>query len=217
MPAYTSLSDEEVTDLVDYLSSLKSGTVQALEQAPDISNKPSVPRQSSPPPANVPAETRETVSAAHMQAGPAADIIGSAERGAVLFKMECASCHGADGTGKVPNPGSAEGTVPSLNPVDRELFSKEPEVFARNIDRFIQHGSLPEGAGPRLLMPAFGDDNSLTQQQIANAEAYILQLNGVNRAQLENPGLPPERFFMIVVPGVILVLLILGGIYKCLP
>jgi hypothetical protein len=66
-------------------------------------------------------------------------------------------------------------------------------------------------------MLAFGDDHTLTQQQIANAEAYILQLNSVNRAELENPGMPPRHFFFIVVPTIVLILLILGGIYKCLP
>ena len=131
--------------------------------------------------------------------------------------MECQACHGPHGTDKVPNPGSADGTVPPLNPIDRELFSKDPATFARNIDIFLQHGSVPEGPAPQLRMPAFGDGNSLTQQQISNAEAYILSLNGIDRAQLENPGVPPKRFFIIVVPAVLLVLLILGGIYKCLP
>lgn len=200
MPAFTSMSDKEVNDLVDYLLGLKSA--------------PAPPARSAATPASIPAKNTGTAS---KQPGQAADIIGSAERGALLFNMECRACHGPHGTGKVPNPGSADGTVPPLKPIDRELFSKDPATFARNIDLFLQHGSVPEGPAPQLRMPPFGDSNSLTQQQISNAEAYILSLNGIDRAQLENPGLPPKRFFILVVPAVLLVLLILGGIYKCLP
>ena len=134
-----------------------------------------------------------------------------------MFKMECMPCHGPNGTDKVPNPGSADGTVPPLNPIDRELFSKEPKEFAEKIDKYLQYGSTPEGSNPSLSMPAFGDSNSLTQQQIANAEAYILSLNGIDRAELLNPGVPPRRFFILTVPVFILVLLVLGGIYACLP
>ena len=203
MPAFTSLSEKEVNDLVDYLLTLKSSTA--------------LPAQSSSAPASSPAMTAADTKGAAKQPGQAADIIGSTERGALLFTMECQACHGPHGTDKVPNPGSADGTVPPLNPIDRELFSKDPATFARNIDIFLQHGSVPEGPSPQLRMPAFGAGNSLTQQQISNAEAYILSLNGMDRAQLENPGMLPKRFFILVVPAVLLVLLILGGIYKCLP
>jgi len=216
MPAFTALSDKKINDLVDYLLSLKSSAIPSPAQT---SNKPAVPKlQAVSPPPNVPSQTTQnTPSPAQSEPRPAADIIGSTDRGALLFKMECASCHGSNGTDKVPNPGSDEGTVPALNPIDKELFSKDPKEFAGDIGKFIQHGSTPEGHNPQLRMPAFGDTNSLTQQQIANAEAYILQLNGVNRAQLENPALPPRRFFFIIVPAVIVILLLLGGIYKCLP
>ncbi len=86
-----------------------------------------------------------------------------------------------------------------------------------NIDRYIQHGSIPAGPNPQFHMLAFGDDNQLTQQQISNVEAYILSLNGVDRAELIDPGVTPVRFFIIAIPAVILILLLIGGIYKCLP
>lgn len=206
MPAFTALSDQDVNALVAYLLSLKGNVVPEQAKTPV---KPSEPNNHS--------ETRNTQSPAQEHLGSAAYIIGSVERGGLLFNMECTSCHGPDGTDKVPNPGSDDGKVPELNPIDREIFSKDPQLFAQNIDRFLQHGSTPEGPGPALRMPAFGDSNSLTQQQIANAEAYLLHLNGVDRAQIQNPGMLPKRFFIIVVPVVVIVLLILGGIYKCLP
>jgi hypothetical protein len=87
--------------------------------------------------------------------------------------------------------------VPELNPIDPDLASSNPQVFADNIDRIIQHGSIPDGSDPQLHMPAFGDSNSLTQQEIADLEAYVLQLNNVDRGQLEHPGLAPRRFFVI--------------------
>jgi mono/diheme cytochrome c family protein len=135
----------------------------------------------------------------------------------MLFDKQCVGCHGRNGTGKIPNPGSDDGTVPALNPIDRELFSKNPQAFADEIDRYIQHGSVPSGKSPALHMPSFGDSSSLTQQQISNIEAYILRLNGVDRAELINPGMKPVTFFFIAVPLFLVVMSILGGIYRCLP
>jgi len=142
--------------------------------------------------------------------GRSAYSIGSAERGAQVFKRNCSSCHGPEGKTSVPNPGSAEGKVPDLNPVDRELFSPDAQSFAENIDIYIQHGALPKGANPAISMPAFGDTNVLTQPEIANVEAYVLRLNGVDRAQLVNPGVEPRTFFLFVVVLYLLIALILG-------
>jgi len=47
-------------------------------------------------------------------------------------------------------------------------------------------------------MLAFGDTESLTQQMITNVEAYVLRLNGVDRAQLVHPGTQPRLFFWLV-------------------
>lgn len=216
MPAFTALSDQQVNSLADYLLSLKSNVAPSQPQpsgGPSASKSPASSTQTP----DLEKAGQNRLPSAQIQPGAAADIIGSAERGEQLFKMECASCHGPAGTGRIPNPGSGEGIVPPLKPIARELFSADPKEFARNIDGYIQHGSPPEGPAPRLRMPSFGDGNSLTQQQIANVEAYLLSLNGVDRAQIMNPGMPPKRFFLIVVPLVIVILLILGGIYKCLP
>jgi len=146
--------------------------------------------------------------------GKAAYIIGSAERGAEVFKKNCSSCHGPEGVTNVPNPGSQEGKVPNLSPIERELFSADAQTFAENIDRYIQRGSLPAGPNPVIRMPAFGDTNTLTQQEIANVEAYILQLNGVDRAQLQNPGMQPRSFFLLVVVVYGVIILVLGGLWN---
>ena len=127
----------------------------------------------------------------------AVTIIGSADHGAILFANTCTSCHGPRGTGKVPNPGSTDGTIPSLNPIDQDEFSADPKTFAEKIDLFLQHGSRPEGPNPVFSMLPFGDTNALTQQQIADLEAYILRLNRVDRAMIYHPGIDPTTFFIV--------------------
>ena len=146
--------------------------------------------------------------------GRSAYSIGSAERGAEVFRKNCSSCHGAEGKGNVPNPGSDEGKVPDLNPVAPEHYNADAQIFAENIDIYIQHGAVPKGPNPAIRMPAFGDTNTLTQQEIANVEAYILLLNGVDRAQLVNPGMQPRNFFLLVVILYLLIVLVLGGLWN---
>ncbi len=209
MPAFTTLSDEEVNGLVDYLMSLngsggsRSVTSEAGEAktaAPSSVSKNNELRPARPDPAG------------KGLSGQAAFIIGSADRGALLFEKNCARCHGGKGKGGILNPGSDEKVVPSLNPIDTELSSPDPRVFADNIDRVIQHGSVPPGTNPALRMPAFGDSNALTQQEISNIEAYVLNLNNVDRAKLINPGMKPRHFFFLVIAVFVVVVLMLGGL-----
>ena len=64
-------------------------------------------------------------------------------------------------------------------------------------------------------MPAFGDSNSLTQQEIANIEAYVMLLNKVDRAALINPGMQPRHFFWLVSGlYVIFALIVMGNTKK---
>jgi mono/diheme cytochrome c family protein len=113
--------------------------------------------------------------------GEAASLVGDGMSGEALFAKTCASCHGPQGTDKILNPGSDDGMVPSLNPIDPQLADNDPAVFAANIDRFLQHGSVPDGSNPELFMPDWGDSRTLTQKQIADLEAYVMRLNGVTR------------------------------------
>ena len=36
--------------------------------------------------------------------------------------------------------------VPSLNPIDRNVFNADPQTFVEHIDQFIQHG-IPNTEG----------------------------------------------------------------------
>jgi ubiquinol-cytochrome c reductase cytochrome b subunit len=194
MPAFASATDQQVNEIVDYLQSFASSK--------SFSAPPSMPQLATM------TIQKKLIVGPHGQPGPAANVIGSFDRGAILFQQHCEACHGPKGTDKVPNLGSEDGTVPPLNPIDPDLFNKDPQTFADNMDRFIQHGSRPEGPNPALQMLPFGDSNSLNQPTIANIEAYILRLNGVDRAKLVHPGLPPHLFFWLVV--VIFVIVIAG-------
>lgn len=113
--------------------------------------------------------------------GSAASVHGDAQAGATKFAANCAVCHGDRGAGGVPNPGSDDGTVPMLNPIDPGFLQDSngsAAIFARDLDPFIQHGSRPSGPNPLLQMPAWGDHRLLTQNDIADVEAYVMSLNG---------------------------------------
>ena len=108
--------------------------------------------------------------------GAALGLTGDPQRGAQVF-VNCVPCHGNQGKGGVANPGSADGTVPPLNPIDSTIADKDPKVFAYNVDLFVEHGSTPDGPSPALKMIAWGDTKALTAQQIADVIAYVISLN----------------------------------------
>ena len=103
--------------------------------------------------------------------GKAVTLTGDPAAGQVVFNSYCKSCHGPAGTGGVVNPGSDDGTVPELAPIDMDFKD------ATAMDLVIEHGSKPEGADTVTKMPAFGDEGTLQPQQIADVIAYVLSLN----------------------------------------
>ncbi|MFN8473202.1 MAG: plastocyanin/azurin family copper-binding protein [Anaerolineae bacterium] len=114
--------------------------------------------------------------------GAAASIHGDPVAGRSVYLANCSACHGQRGIGNVPNPGSDDGTVPPLNPIDPGFLEDsqgDPAAFAKAMDLFLQHGSRPAGDNPTFWMIPWGDRNLLTQQQIADVEAYAMMLNGV--------------------------------------
>jgi hypothetical protein len=125
-------------------------------------------------------------------------------------------CHGPHGDNKTPGfmgymTGSkAPQGVPALNPIDRSVYNANPQLFAEHIDQFIQHGIPNTQGGPN--MPAFGDSHALTQAQIADIEAYILSLNGVDRTMIVNPGIEPKEFFYMLV-WITSVIIMLAALY----
>jgi len=108
--------------------------------------------------------------------GEAINLTGDPVAGAEVF-TKCQGCHGQEGKGGKANPGSDAGSIPALNPVNPALKNADPKVFATNLDLFIEHGAKPAGSSPARSMPAFGDKQMLTAQQIADVIAYIISLN----------------------------------------
>lgn len=109
--------------------------------------------------------------------GEALNLTGDEASGVQIFETNCVPCHGPEGTQGVVNPGTDDGFVPNLNPIDPALVDPEYDTFAYNLDLFLQHGSTPAGPNPAIAMPAWGDQGVLTQQQIADVVAYIISLN----------------------------------------
>ena len=106
--------------------------------------------------------------------GLAMTLTGNAGNGPALFVTSCKKCHGDQGKGGVSNPGSADGTVPALNPVGPAFKVGNLKL---TLDLYIEHGSIPAGPAPVNVMDAWGDKRKLSPQQIADLLAYILGWN----------------------------------------
>jgi mono/diheme cytochrome c family protein len=165
------LSNIQINNVIAYLRTLQGVEplpTPVLETSEAATETPLPPGEPTPEPAR-PSNPGEP--------GSATSLAGDADRGRPLFGQNCAACHGPEGVQGVPNPGSDDGSVPVLDPIDPTLVSADPAVFAVNIDLFIEHGSVPEGEDPQILMPSFGDSEMLTEQQIADLIAFVMEIN----------------------------------------
>jgi mono/diheme cytochrome c family protein len=170
------LTEMQIGELVAYLH-----TLQGVAAVPPATPLPPEPTEAPPPPnAPTPEPARPSLPGGP---GPAASLKGDSARGVGEFGLYCARCHGPQGVEEVgaPNPGSDDGIVPELNPIDPTIANPYPKIFAANLDLFIQHGSVPSGPSPLLMMPPFGDDKLLAEQQIADVIAYVIALNGIGQ------------------------------------
>jgi mono/diheme cytochrome c family protein len=164
------LTDAEISSIIDYLK-----TLQGLSSLPTSTPMPMSPTETPlPPNAPTPEPAQPSLPGAP---GPAASLSGDTARGQLVFGSNCAACHGPEGVQGIPNPGSDDGSVPVLNPIDSTIANSDPKVFAANVDLFVEHGSVPSGPGPQIMMPPFGDQKLLTDQQIADVIAYVMRLN----------------------------------------
>ena len=60
-------------------------------------------------------------------------------------------------------------------------------------------------------MPSFGNTYAMSQPQIADVEAYMLQLHGVSRAVIVKPGVEPQVYEWWAFGGFLLVVVV-GGV-----
>jgi len=194
MPSFASrLTDDQMNAMIDFLSSLSTRAATAL-----------------PPGETEASESQQSAAPASSGGGVVStNIIGDREHGAILFHQSCIMCHGPHGNTKTPGFAAPKG-VPSLNPIDRAVVSADPQIFVEHIDQFIQHGIPNTEGGPN--MPNFGDSHALTQAQIADLEAYVLSLNGVDRTMVINPGIEPKEFFYMLV-GILSAIFLIAGLF----
>ncbi len=164
------LDQLQIGDVVAYLHTLQNVAPlpTAVPPTPEPTETPLPPNAPTPKPAQP---------STSGQPGPAASLAGNADRGKALFGEYCAACHGPEGVQGVANPDSDDGSVPLLNPIDPTIANTDPKIFAANLDRFVEHGSVPSGPSPLIMMPAFGDSHLLTSQQLADIMAYLIALN----------------------------------------
>jgi mono/diheme cytochrome c family protein len=179
MPAWLQTQGGPLTEIqIDHVIAYLH-TLQGVTSLPTATPAPEEPTATPlPPGAPTPEPARPSEPGGP---GPAASMAGQVNQGQPLFGLYCASCHGPEGVQGIPNPGSDDGSVPVLNPIDPTIANADPKIFATNVDLFIQHGSVPEGPGPMIIMPSFGDSKMLTEQQIADLIAYVMHLNGVDQ------------------------------------
>jgi mono/diheme cytochrome c family protein len=168
------LTDTEIGNMTAYLRTLR-GTLSLPTFVP-----PAPELEPTPPPAGAPTPEPARPSMPG-DTGSGATMVGDAARGQPDFGLYCATCHGPQGVLGISNPGSDDESVPELNPIDFTIASSDPKVFAVNVDLFVEHGSIPEGPNPLIMMPSFGDSTMLTDQQIADLIAYVMMLNGVEQ------------------------------------
>ena len=101
---------------------------------------------------------------------PSAPLPGDPGKGATLYAQNCTSCHGA----------SLEGGVgPALNPIEKlpGIPSSLDPAFLIDI---VTNGRTPQPGDPRQTqMPAKGGNPKLTEQDVKDLAAFIIQQNNM--------------------------------------
>ena len=120
---------------------------------------------------------------------------GDPARGATLYAQNCATCHGT----------SLEGGIGAvLNPIDKLPGVSNPLDPNFLID-IITNGRTPQPGDPKAIaMPAKGGNAALTDQDVKDMAAYIIQQNtlGAGAAPLP-PGELAKRTILWVSIGII--------------
>ena len=130
--------------------------------------------------------------------GSAAALPGDPTKGAALYGANCATCHGASLTG---------GIGPALNPIEKLPGVANPLDPAFLIG-IITNGRLPQAGDPRQTqMPKKGGNLSLTDQDIKDLAAYIIQLNMTGSPPL-SPNELAKRTILWVGIGIVAMLFI---------
>ena len=122
-------------------------------------------------------------------ASGATTLPGDPEKGQTLFSQNCATCHGA----------SLEGGIgPALNPIE-----KLPGV-ANPLDPAYLIGVITNGkTDAGKTMPPKGGNPNLTDQDVKDLAAFIIQQNRTPGGGALSPGELPKRTILLVSIGII--------------
>ena len=125
----------------------------------------------------------------------AAGLPGDPTKGATLYGQNCTTCHGA----------SLEGGIGAvLNPIDK-LPGVPNSLDPTFLIDVITNGRNPQPGDPKqIAMPAKGGNAALTDQDVKDLAAYIIQQNslGAGTAPLP-PGELAKRTILWVSIGII--------------
>ncbi len=120
-------------------------------------------------------------------------IAGDLARGASLYKLNCARCHGADGSGEGP------GTGVTLSRV-REFMIMPPAInnpgFLQSApDALIRHAMVRGRLGPggETLMPAF--ENDMSEDELNDLVAFVrsFEQHSASVGEQEAEAAPPSH------------------------
>ena len=115
---------------------------------------------------------------------------GDPTRGATLYGQNCATCHGASLTG---------GIGPSLNPIEK--LPDVPNSLDFNfLVSIITNGRVHKTGDPRTTdMPAKGGNAALTDQDVKDLAAFIIQQNTSGSPPLAPGELAKRTIFWVSV------------------
>ena len=114
---------------------------------------------------------------------------GDPAKGQTLFSQNCATCHGA----------SLEGGIgPALNPIEK-LPSVANPLDPNYLIGIITNGRTENGR----VMPPKGGNPSLTEQDVKDLAAYIIQANRTGGTAALSPGELAKRTILWVAIGII--------------
>jgi len=149
-------------------------------------------------PALVALTALSTMAASSPSPSGSAALPGDPIKGAALYGVNCASCHGVSLTG---------GIGPALNPIEKLPGVANPLDPAFLI-AIITNGRSPQAGDPRqVAMPAKGGNAALTDQDVKDLAAYIIQQNMTGSPPL-SPNELAKRTILWVGIGIVAMLFI---------
>src|SRR5438105_9417078 len=125
------------------------------------------------------ADTSPSPSSSGSAATGSTALPGDPTKGGTLYSANCATCHGA----------ALEGSIgPALNPIEKLPGVSAPLSAAFLID-IITNGRKHQPNDPKQTdMPAKGGNTSLTDQDVKDLAAYIIQANRTQIGGALSPG-----------------------------